>query len=161
MSITEDHNGDSQVYEVGYLVLPSIPEDDLPKVVDSIKNVITQNGGTPLDSEEPVLRDLAYSLTKVVGASRYVVRDAYFGWMKFESEPSNTPAIKVGLDAVNELVRFLLIKAPRESDFTFAKAREARAQAEAEVIERREEAELAASEAAKPVDVAPVEPVIE
>src|SRR5687767_5604846 len=108
MSTTEDHQGDAQVYEVGYLILPSIPEDDLPKVVDSIRKVITENGAKELDSEAPFRRELAYPLTKVVGASRYVVNDAYIGWMKFEGEPSQTPAIKSGLDKIDELLRYLL-----------------------------------------------------
>jgi ribosomal protein S6 len=124
MPTTEDHKEASQVYEVGYLVLPSIAEDSLPQVVDSIKEIITKNGGKTLDGEMPMLLDLAYPLSKIVGASKYVVNDAYFGWQKFEAESGSViEAIKSELDKKDELVRFLLVKTERETRFTLAKAR--------------------------------------
>jgi ribosomal protein S6 len=125
MSKTAESNNESRVYEIGYLVLPSIPEDKLSGVVDKIKGAVEQAGGKTLDGEEPFKQDLAYTMTKVVGASRYVVSDAYVGWMKFELEGSKAPEVKASLDKIDELLRFLLIKAPRESVFTFEKAREA------------------------------------
>lgn len=112
-----------QTYEVGYLILPSIPEENLLGVLDSIKAVISKAGGTELDSEAPFKYDLAYAMSKTVGASRYVVNNAYLGWLKFEAEASKAPEVKAGLEKINELLRFILIKAPRETTFTFAQAR--------------------------------------
>jgi len=113
------------VYEIGYLILPSISEDNLSSVTNAIRKVITTEGGTEIDAEEPVKESLAYSMSKTVGASRYVLSDAYLGWIKFEVDRSKAPAIKVGVEKIEEVLRFLLIKAPRETTFTFAKAREA------------------------------------
>ena len=112
------------VYEIGYLVLPSIPENELTGVTNAIKAVVEKAGGNVLDSEEPFIYDLSYTMTKTVGASRYVVKEAYLGWLKFEGEPTSAVAVKAGLEKVNELLRVLLVKAPRETTFTFAKARE-------------------------------------
>ena len=111
------------VYEVGYLVLPSIPEDKLNDVVGSIRSVVTKEGGVEIDAEAPFKQSLAYSMSKTVGASRYVLSDAYLGWIKFEAEPINILAIKVGLEKLDEILRFLMVKAPRETSFTFAKAK--------------------------------------
>lgn len=122
MSTTEDHNENLTVYEVGYLILPSIPEDKLSQVVDSMKEVVSKNGGRELDSEAPFKQNLAYTMSKVVGSSRYVVNDAYLGWFKFESDPSSAHIIKQALEKVDGVLRFLLIKAPRETVFTFASA---------------------------------------
>lgn len=124
MSTTEDHK-EAQVYEVGYLVLPSIPEEKLPEVVSTIESAITKNGGKTLDGEAPFKRNLAYAISKTIGASKYVVNDAYVGWLKFETSPDKVEKIKSALEKVEQIIRFLLIKAPRESVFTFAKAREA------------------------------------
>ncbi|MDB5253948.1 MAG: Ribosomal protein [Parcubacteria group bacterium] len=129
MSITEDHKQEVQVYELGYLVLPSVTEDNLPTVVSKIVSVIEKNG-TRLDSEDPFLETLAYSMSKTIGARKYVVDEAYIGWMKFEAEPQHVEAIKKDVDAIEEVLRTLLIKAPRETTFTFAKAREAKEAAE-------------------------------
>ena len=122
------------VYELGYLILSSIPENRLGDVVSLIRNVITAQEGIEIDAEAPIKQDLAYSMSKIIGASRYVVSDAYLGWIKFEAEPAKIRAIKDGVEKMGEVLRFLLIKAPRETTFTLAKAAKAR-----EVVEERPE----------------------
>ena len=66
---------------------------------------------------------LSYSMSKTIGASRYVLSDAYLGWIKFEVEPREIQTIKTGIEKIREILRFLLIKAPRETTFTFAKVK--------------------------------------
>jgi ribosomal protein S6 len=151
MSTTEDHKGEFQVYELGYLVLSSIAEDSLPQVVTSIKEIINKAGGKELDGEAPIKHDLAYPMSKVVGSSKYVVNDAYLGWQKFQAEPSNVEAIKGEVEKVSEILRFILIKVPLETTFTFAKAREA--------MEEKERAESAPVEKTTE-DVADVVPEV-
>jgi len=119
----EDDKGELAVYEVSYLILPSIPEDKLTDVVGSIKKVITKEDGKEIDAETPFKQPLAYSMSKTIGASRYVISDAYLGWIKFEAEPVRALEIKAGIEKIAEVLRFLLVKAPRETTFTFAKAR--------------------------------------
>jgi ribosomal protein S6 len=147
MSTTVDHEENAevaQVYELGYLVLPSVTEDNIPTVVSNLVSIITKVGGSPLDSEDPYLEDLAYAMSKTIGARKYVVNDAYVGWMKFEATPSVVESIKKAVDAVEEILRSLLIKVPRETTFTFAEARKARAEKEEAlnnpVVEVQEEA---------------------
>lgn len=112
-----------QVYELGYLILPSIPEDKLSDVVDSIRKVIIKEKGIEIEAEAPFKYPLAYSMSKTIGASRYVLSDAYLGWIKFEVEPAEVQSIRAGLEKIEEILRFLLAKAPRETSFTFAKAK--------------------------------------
>lgn len=146
-----NNSGDTQVYEIGYLILPSIPEDRLSDVVDSIRGVFAKEGGTEIDAEAPFKHPLAYSMSKTVGASRYVVSDAYLGWIKFDlpagalekaREEHPIERIKTNLEKIGEILRFLLIKAPRETSFTFTKAMAAA---------KDEEKSEAASPAALPV----------
>lgn len=111
------------VYELGFLILPSIPEDKLADVSISIRKIITKESGTEVDNEMPVKQPLAYSMSKTIGASRYLVNEAYLGWIKFEVEPEKISTIKAGVEKIGEVLRFLLIKAPRETTFTLAKAR--------------------------------------
>lgn len=158
MANTEDHEGVLQVYELGYLVLPSIPEENLPQVVDSIKKIIAGAGGRDFDGEMPFKRSLAYSMSKVVGASKYVVDDAYIGWLKFEMEPSSVNEVKEGVEKMSEILRFLLIKAPRESEFTFAKALEAE---EAKRAAEREAESTLAEKAPEDAESSPEEDVVE
>ncbi|MDB5266859.1 MAG: Ribosomal protein [Parcubacteria group bacterium] len=159
MPITEDHQEirDAVVYEVGYLVLPSVPEENLPKVVSSIVSIIEKAGGTTLDSEDPFLEELAYSMSKVVGARKYVVDDAYIGWMKFEATPDVVEGIKNSVDKIEEVLRTLLIKVPRETSFTFEGARKARAEKEEALNNPVPEV----VEAPLEPEVAPAGPVVE
>ncbi|MDB5194204.1 MAG: Ribosomal protein [Parcubacteria group bacterium] len=124
MSTTEDR-AERTVYEIGYLVLPSIPEESLPDVVSKITNTFEKAGGEKLDGEDPFLYELSYEISKQVGARKYVVHEAYLGWIKFELEASAIEAVKAELDKTEELLRFLLIKVPTEAGFTFAAARAA------------------------------------
>ncbi len=139
MSITEDHK-EKGVYELGYLILPSIPEESLPEVVTRLKNVFIKADGTEIASEDPFKLDLAYSMSKAVGSRKYVVQDAYLGWMKFELEPEVIIAVNDEVKKVEEVLRFLLIKAPRETTFTFEAARKAIEEAEAKKAELKVEA---------------------
>lgn len=128
------------VYEIGYLILPSIPEDKLSSVTSAIRKVIITEGGTEIDAEEPFKEPLAYTMSKTIGASRYVLSDAYLGWIKFEADRAKAPAIKAGMEKIEEILRFLLIKAQRETTFTLAKARAA-------VEEKKESAPSSTAEA--------------
>lgn len=128
------------VYEIGYLILPSIPEDKLSSVTSAIRKVIITEGGTEIDAEEPFKEPLAYTMSKTIGASRYVLSDAYLGWIKFEADRAKAPAIKAGIEKIEEVLRFLLIKAQRETTFTLAKARAA-------VEEKKESAPSSTAEA--------------
>lgn len=128
-----------QVYELGYLILPSIPEDGLSGIVDKIKNLITKKNGNVFAGENPIKIDLAYTMSKTVGSSRYVVNDAYIGWLKFETESENIEEIKSKTDSMSEVLRSLIIKAPKESSFTFAQARQKLEAKEDEKIEDAEE----------------------
>src|SRR3989344_2125085 len=106
-----------QVYELGYLLLPSIAEDKLPAVVGKIKEAVAKLGYQELDSEEPFKIDLAYTMSKTVGASRYVVDEAYIGWLKFEALPEKVADIKDEVSRMEEVLRLLVIQAPKESAF--------------------------------------------
>lgn len=138
------------MYELGYLVLPSIAEDSLADVVSTLQGIVKKSGGVEIASEDPLKFDLAYTMSKTVGARKYVVNEAYIGWMKFEVEPEAVEEIKKNVEALDEILRCLLIKAPRESVFTFAAAQKA-------LEEAAKSAEMPAEEAA----VAAVEPVLE
>lgn len=146
MSTTEDRK-DRGVYELGYLVLPSIAEESLSDVVNAIKGIITKSGGEEIDSENPEKIDLAYTMDKTVGARKYVVDDAYIGWVKFECDPACVPEINDAVKKLDEILRFLLVKTTRETHFTFAEARKR----EADRQQALEEAALAAAEPAAEV----------
>jgi ribosomal protein S6 len=156
MSTTEDRK-EKTVYELGYLLLPSIAEDKLSDVVNTIKGIVSKAGGEEIASEDPIHFDLAYTMSKTVGARKYVVDQAYIGWVKFECEPSCAPEINDAMKKLEEVLRHLLVKAPRETHFTFAEALRKLEEAEA----ARQAAEVAAQAAAQAPVEAAAEKVVE
>ena len=122
MSTTEDHK-EANVYELGYLVLPSVPEENVPQVVSKIVSIVEKSEAKTLDSENPFLQPLAYAMSKTIGARKYIVNEAYIGWVKFEARPDQIETIRTAIEKIEEILRSLLIKAPRETVFTLAEAR--------------------------------------
>lgn len=104
-----------RVYEVGYLVLPSVPEEHIPEIVDRAKSVITSGNGSIISDENPKLRPLAYEMVKHVGTRNERFKTAYFGWIKFEITPEGVLEAKKAFDAMGEILRFILIKTTRET----------------------------------------------
>lgn len=49
-------------YEIMFIVRPTVGEDDLKKVTESFKNVITTNGGKVNEFTEMGQRELAYEI---------------------------------------------------------------------------------------------------
>ncbi len=139
MSTTEDHK-EKIAYELGYLILPSVAEDDLSSVVNAIKGIIKKVGGEETSSENPINIDLAYTMSKTIGARKYVADEAYIGWVKFLATGTSVIEIGEAMKKLDEVLRFLLIKNPKDTGFTFAKALEAKEKKIRELEEEKEPA---------------------
>lgn len=111
----KEKGGDMTVYELSYILLPSLAESEVPAKVSGLKDLVTSAGGAVISFEDPVLIDLAYSMTKVTPTSRTKVNSGHFGWIKFELSTEETEKIKSKLDTNAEVVRYLLVKTVKEN----------------------------------------------
>lgn len=109
------HVLEPRVYEVGYLLVPSLREEDLDTHVDAIKDLIAQHKGLQIADDAPVLIDLAYEMTKVIDNKNYKFSQGYFGWIKFDLAPSALVDIKAALEKNPNIIRFLLISTVRDN----------------------------------------------
>lgn len=109
------------VYEVSYLLLPSLAEEQVPAKMASIRDAVEKVGGEVISFENPILIDLAYPMTKVVLTVRTKCQKAYFGWMKFEMSKEGIEAVKKALDANDDVLRYLIIKTVRENTLVSGK----------------------------------------
>jgi ribosomal protein S6 len=118
LSVEEKADGDSeelQVYEIGFHLLPSIPEEKLPEEVYAIKEVIEKNGGLFVSEDFPKQKVLTYKIYKKIGGQNKGFDTAYFGWIKFEINPSLISEIKSKIDSNDNLLRYLLVKTVKEN----------------------------------------------
>lgn len=103
------------IYEVSYLLLPSIALEQITGKVTSIKKMLSSVGAQTISDESPVLIDLSYPMTKVVQTVRHKCTSGYFGWIKFEATKEAITAIKKNFDMDGDILRYLIIKTVREN----------------------------------------------
>ncbi|MBU4536831.1 30S ribosomal protein S6 [Patescibacteria group bacterium] len=101
---------EKEVYEIGYLLLPNISEEDVLTEVANVKAILEKQGASFLSGDEPKFINLAYPISKMFGADKQIFEKAYFAWIKFEVEVEKIIALKSGLDKYENIMRFLLIK---------------------------------------------------
>jgi ribosomal protein S6 len=111
----------SKIYELGYLLVSSLPEEKIEGEVNTLKNIITERKGEIIAGEQPILIDLAYSMVKVVGAHRQKYTRGYFGWIKFECESEDIAQIRKVLDLSPVVLRYMIIKTIRENTLLHGK----------------------------------------
>lgn len=107
-----------RVYEVGYLVMPTVNEGDLSKERDALVALITKFKGLVISEGQPQLIDLAYDMSKMINNKKHDYSQAYFGWIKFDVSPDVIEALTADIDAMESLIRHMMIKTVRENTLT-------------------------------------------
>ena len=107
--------GNGKVYELGYLLVPTISEENVPGVYTNLKDLISSLGGMSISDQMPKMMPLAYSMVKVVANVRNKFNTAYFGWVKFTMDSDKILELKKKLDFDPEMIRFLIIKTVKEN----------------------------------------------
>jgi ribosomal protein S6 len=114
----DNHEDRMTVYEIGYLISSSIPEEKVELEVEAIKKIISDAGASVVSEENPHMEDLAYTIRRKTTSGSYDKYDkAYFGWIKFEVGSSSIEAIKKSVEIIPSIVRMLLITTVRENTF--------------------------------------------
>ncbi|MBU0611855.1 30S ribosomal protein S6 [Patescibacteria group bacterium] len=104
-----------RIYEVGYLLVPTIPEEEVPGNHGNLKELIISYGGEIVSDEIPRRLNLAYTMSKVVQNVKSKFDTAYFGWVKFSMASDKILELKKKLDIDSNIIRFLLIKTVKEN----------------------------------------------
>ncbi|MBK5215378.1 MAG: 30S ribosomal protein S6 [Candidatus Pacebacteria bacterium] len=110
------------VYEVGYIMLPTIAEENLGEEVTLFKDMFIEQGATFISDEYPKLIELAYEMTRSIANKKQKFSYGYFGWVKFECNTNQASLIKDILSKNEKLVRFLMIKTVRENTMSVKRA---------------------------------------
>ena len=114
-NVEEEKEVRLSVYEVGYLMVPTIAEENLGEEVTSFKDMFIEKGAVFISDEYPKLIELAYEMTRSILNKKQKFSYGYFGWVKFECSTSVAKVIKDLLDKNEKLVRYLMIKTAREN----------------------------------------------
>lgn len=98
-----------KVYEIGYLLVPSIPGEKVTEVVAHLKDVLAKKRAIMIAGEDPELRELAYDMVKKIGVVNHRFEKGYFGWMKFELSAGEIESVKKDFEMHPDMLRMLLI----------------------------------------------------
>lgn len=108
-------DANSRIYELGYLLVPTISEVDLPASYGNLKELVSSFGGVVISDEMPRMMQLAYKMVKVVANVRNKFGSAYFGWIKFTMDSDKVLEMKKKLDLDTTVIRFLILKTVKEN----------------------------------------------
>lgn len=106
---------EGRIYEISYLLVPTIEEKDIAAEVGNLKGKIDALGALTIAEEFPKLTDLAYEMSRVINNEHKYFTNAYFGWIKFEVDPSKIASFEAELKHDQKYVRFLIVKTVREN----------------------------------------------
>ena len=103
------------VYEVGFVIMPSVSEDSLSEKASAIRGIIEKARGVVISEDFPKLMPLAYPMDKVTDSGKKVFNEAYFGWIKFEMPTASMSAVDKEISSQPEIIRSLIVKTYREN----------------------------------------------
>jgi len=109
-------------YELAFHVLPTVAEGEVPGVFDSIKSLITKDGGEIFDEEAPERFELAYEIVKHLEGKNRKFTSAYFGWIRFRAHSEIVERLLEEVEGQSLILRHLLIKLSKveeENPFRF------------------------------------------
>ena len=110
-----------RVYEVGYLVAPTVSEEELPREVTALKDVLEKEKAAVISEEFPKFRALAYPMQKRIGGVMQNFTTAYFGWVKFGAKAECIKRIEQELKKNEKVARYILVKTVREHTMTLGR----------------------------------------
>jgi len=109
-------NCEEKIYEVGYHIISSVSEENIPAEVEKIKAYLAKEKAIIISEEAPKLRLLAYSIKKAFGGTYKTFDKAYFGFIKFElGEDGDIRNIDLSMKNNESILRYLVIKTVREN----------------------------------------------
>ena len=111
------------VYEVGFLFVPSITEEKMNEVFSLFKDTLIQSGATAIIGEEaPKNIALAYTMEKTINNKIERFKEGWFGWVKFEIDPSLLAKLDAKLRLREDMIRHLITSTVRENTIASKRA---------------------------------------
>ncbi len=103
------------VYEVGYLIVPTVSEDKVADEVSAIHTMLEGAHASIIAEEFPKAMPLAYTMERTHETKKQKFNEAYFGWVKFEMPVASINDIDQSLVKRSNILRHLITKTVREN----------------------------------------------
>lgn len=100
---------DTKLYEIGYLVMPLLAAEAVTAEAEELKAGLVSLGATITEEGAPKVAPLGFKMSRRIGEKKYDFQDGFFGYFRFELEPTKALAAKEWWDKRTNLLRYLLI----------------------------------------------------
>lgn len=104
----------SRIYEIGYHIIPTTPEENIEKIVGEVRSSIEKLGGNFITEGAPILTKLSYEMDIKEGDKRVSHDRGYFGWIKFEAPVTVATILDTELKVNPNILRALVFRTVRE-----------------------------------------------
>ena len=104
----------SRIYEIGYHITPTTPEENLEKIVGDIRSSIEKAGGDFIAEGAPTLTKLSYDIDAREGDKRVSHDRGFFGWIKFEAPVAAAQTLDTELKVNPNVLRAIVFRTVRE-----------------------------------------------
>lgn len=95
-------NEDSKNYELAYLVVPSVSEEEALATAGKLSGILETEHGIIRHLETPKKRKLAYPIKKE--------KTAYFGWTTFTASPNTVARLGKKVGELPEILRHMIVE---------------------------------------------------
>ena len=147
-TIVEGGN-ENRVYEISYILVPTITEDVAAEKINSLKQSIATLGASFISEEAPYMRDLAYEMLRVIKNVNNRFDTGFFGWIKFELDPANLAKVEKMFKLDEDVIRYIAVKADRDINIYTKKIVERSAIEEVNIDTTKEEVKVEEKEEVK------------
>ncbi len=113
--MSETQENDGRVYELAYLFVPTLAEETVSASFGNLKALLGEHGASFISEELPKMMDLAYRMNRTIDNKKTWFENAYFGWIKFEIDPSEIATIEGKLKRDEQIIRFMTLKTVKEN----------------------------------------------
>lgn len=139
MSTTNEK--DARVYELAYLFVPLLTEETVAASYGNLKALLEKHGATFITEEMPKMIELAYEMSRTIENKKTWFDNGYFGWVKFEIDPSEIALVEEVLKRDEQIIRYMVLKTVRENTLSSKKPMREYRKRSAEKTEGVEEAQ--------------------
>jgi small subunit ribosomal protein S6 len=137
-TIVEEENI-TRVYEISYILVPTLAEDVAAEKINSLKKSIADLGASFISEEAPYMRDLAYEMLRVIKNINNRFDTGFFGWIKFELDPADLTKVEKMFKLDEDVIRYIAVKADRDINIYTKKVVEKAAIEEVNIDTTKEE----------------------
>ncbi len=108
------NHAEPRVYELGFHLDPELPQEEAKKTYQSLKDLITNNGGTLVSEGEPEKIALAYTISRMETTGRRDFNSAYFAWIAYEAAGEGHQAVLDAVTGNSRVVRFIDLRTTKD-----------------------------------------------